>query len=121
MRDMKELSLSTICDGAAVERFDYELQRVLENILDPNTEAKEPREITLKVKIKPTEDREIFQSTMKVTSKLAGLSPVIGTGIVSKDINGKAEAHEYAHPKQQELDFENSGKVTPMTKGGQGS
>lgn len=111
---MNKLSLATICDGTAIERFDYELQKVLENINDTNTEAEAAREITLKIKIKPDENREMFKTEMTVSSKQAGLSPMTAVGMMGKDIHGKAEAHEYPRPKQQELDFGQN--VTPMRK-----
>ena len=113
---MEKLSLATICNGTAVERFDYELQKVLENINDPNTEAEAVREITLKIKIKPDEAREMLKTEMSVSSKPAGLSPVTAIGMMGKDIHGKAEAHEYPRPKQQEIEF--GDKVKPINSGG---
>ena len=113
---MEKLSLATICDGTAVERFDYELQKVLENINDLNTDAEATREITLKVKIKPDENREMLKTEMSISSKPAGLSPVASIGMMGKDIHGNAEAHEYPRPKQQEIEFGEN--VTPMNKGG---
>ncbi len=41
------VSLSTLGRGAAIERFDDEFKRVLENILDPNT-ADGPRALSLR-------------------------------------------------------------------------
>ena len=116
---MERLSLSTICEGAAVERFDYELQKVLEDINDLNTQAEATREITLTVKIKPNEDRTTYQPSLAIKSKMAGLQPVTSIGAMGKSIDGKAEAYEYARPKQQEFGFE--GNVTPIKKEGHGN
>jgi hypothetical protein len=55
---MHEVSLVTIGGGAAVELFDDALKEALRNIADPNTEAKTPRDIVLKVRIRPSESRD---------------------------------------------------------------
>ena len=41
------IDLSGLADGAVSERFQLELQRVLENIADPNTDPKKARTLTL--------------------------------------------------------------------------
>lgn len=40
-------NLSEMSNGAVNERFNYELQKVVENICDPNTDPKKKRKITL--------------------------------------------------------------------------
>ncbi len=57
--DLMEVSLATIDGGALIERFDYELRKVLENIADENTKPDAVRQVTLTLKIKPTEDRQM--------------------------------------------------------------
>ena len=47
------LTLSNFGEGAVNEIFDRELQRVLKDIMDPNTEATAQREVNLKIIIKP--------------------------------------------------------------------
>ena len=37
--ELRKTSLENIADGAAVELFDHELQRIARNIQDPNTKA----------------------------------------------------------------------------------
>lgn len=56
----EKLSLVNLGGGAAVEMFDEALEKVLENILDPNTEAKTKRVITLKMTISPAENRGVL-------------------------------------------------------------
>ena len=43
--DFRKVSLTNLGNGAAVELFDHELQKVLANIDDPNTDPKEKRKI----------------------------------------------------------------------------
>lgn len=69
------VSLANLANGAAVERFDYELQKVLDNIADPNTKTKAARTITLKVSIVPSEDRSVGSVEIQCSSSLAGMQP----------------------------------------------
>jgi hypothetical protein len=66
------LTLSTLADGAALELFQAELDRVLRNIQDPNTDAKPTRKITLEVSFHPDEAREVGEVKVKVSARLAG-------------------------------------------------
>ena len=66
-----QLSLTNLGGGVAVEKFGDELAKVVENILDPKTEAGAMREISLKVKIKPAQDRTFGAVLVETNSKLA--------------------------------------------------
>src|SRR5215471_16781894 len=72
------LTLSTICQGSAEEIFLRELQKVCENIADPNTSAKAARSITLEFKIKPFEDRSGAQIVFDCKSKVPGVATQTG-------------------------------------------
>ncbi len=67
-----EVTLDTLANGALFNQFERELQRVLENIQDPNTKAEAKRSITIKVEFKPNELRENANVTCSVTSSVAG-------------------------------------------------
>jgi hypothetical protein len=95
---MDKVSLTDLLGGAAVEAFDHELARVAENILDPNTLAAASREITLKVKIKPTPDRELGEVNINCSAKLAPSKP-LATRIYFGRHKGMAVAIEH-DPKQ---------------------
>lgn len=70
---MKEefVSLHNLGAGAAMEKFDRELSRVLENIVDPNTRPKKPRKVTLELQLTPNEDRTAANVRIEVRSSLA--------------------------------------------------
>jgi len=99
----EELSLSTMMEGAAIERFDVALYEILENIKDLNTDAEAVREITLKVKIKPDKERNFITFGMQVMSKPAPLSAIFSKAFVEKDAIGKIECREIEGPRQMEL------------------
>lgn len=71
MVDLTEVTLETVNDGAAVELFQRELERVLENIQDPNTDPEKKRRIRLDVEFKPDESRSEGRVTVSAKSKLA--------------------------------------------------
>jgi hypothetical protein len=56
-----------IGNGMVSELANDELKKVLANIVDPNTDYKKMRKITLELKFKPNEDRS--QITIEVSSK----------------------------------------------------
>lgn len=68
---MEDLTLNTVAKGAAPERFQDELARLVENVLDPNTDPEAVRSITLTLKVKPHESREQATVALEVKSKLA--------------------------------------------------
>lgn len=65
---MLELNVATLSQGGAVERFQDELSRVIANITDPNTPAKKTRTVTLKMTIKPNEQRNMAEVLVATSS-----------------------------------------------------
>lgn len=64
-------SLDDLMNGAAVERFNKCLKEVLNNIFDPNTDAKKTRKITMTLTIKPDKSRNSAKFYLDVRSGLA--------------------------------------------------
>ena len=50
-------SILEMARGAITERVDYEMSRVIENILDFNTKATDKRKITVTLEFSPDDDR----------------------------------------------------------------
>lgn len=102
MIDIKA-SLANLAEGAAIELFDQEMTRVLENILDPNRQTKKVREINLKVMFTPTDAPGIVMTTTKISSKLAGRRSVSSHMMVEYTERGivARELHQ-----QQKFGFE---------------
>lgn len=92
---MIPLSIPNLCNGGLVERLHGELRRAVENILDPNTEAKKSRTVTLKITIKPNEHRNMAEVTVSTTANLCPPAP-IETGLyIGKDPRtGEVDAQE---------------------------
>lgn len=95
------LTLVTLADGAALELFQSELDRVLRNIQDPNTDAKPVRKITLEVSFHPDEAREVGEVKVKASARLAG-SKGAKTRVFFGRHKGQLVATEF-NPKQAGL------------------
>jgi hypothetical protein len=98
----KGISLETLGQGAAVERFNLALKDVLDNIQDVNTDAKTARAVTLKVTFKPSEDREVGKVTIDIGSKLAPIAPMDIRVFMGREADGGGYALEH-HPQQSSI------------------
>jgi hypothetical protein len=102
VEEEKGISLDTLNQGAAVERFNLALQEVLDNIQDPNTNPKAARAVTLKCTFKPDEDRGLANIIVDVVPKLAPIAPFGVRVFMGRDKNGKGYASE-EYPMQPSL------------------
>lgn len=82
-------SILQMASGAFQERVDYEMRRVLDNILDVNTSATAKRKITLTIELKPDSSRRMISVAVGAKSTLAPTEPA-GTALcVTSDGNGE--------------------------------
>ena len=67
MNELEKKSILEMSMGAILERVDYEMGRVMDNILDPNTKPNGKRKITVTLELTPSADRRTItvQSTAK--------------------------------------------------------
>lgn len=64
-------SLDQLNDGAVAEQVMEQIQRVADNIFDPNTDPKAKRTVTMKLTLNSTDDNKTISLSAQVTSKLA--------------------------------------------------
>lgn len=100
----RELTLLNVCEGKAEALFNRELQAVIDNMADVNTDAQAVREVTLKVRFKPNLKREMAQMDIQATSKLAPFSAHTSVAWLGKDATGRAVAIG-KNPNQKDFDF----------------
>ena len=82
-------SILQMARGAFVERVDYEMHKVIDNILDPNTKATAKRKITLTIELVPDDERQQINVQVTAKSILAPTNPV-GTALyVTGNSNGE--------------------------------
>lgn len=116
---MLELNVATLSQGGAVERFQDELTKVITNITDPNTPAKKARTVTLKMTIKPNEQRNMAEVIVATSSTICPANPIetsiyIGANPKTGEI-GASEMASGENPMQSILPGTESaipGKIT---------
>lgn len=83
----RELSIESLCGGAVNERINRALRKVSDNILDPNTDAKKKRKITLELTFLPNkDDREEVAVEAHVTMKIAPEEGVATKFYINRDL-----------------------------------
>lgn len=70
-------SILQMARGAIMERADYEVSRIMQNILDPNTSATAVRKITLTLSFKPDDTRQNVTLSCTAKPTLAATSPIV--------------------------------------------
>jgi hypothetical protein len=111
------LSFQNLGGGAAEEKFNDVLDEVLENILDPNTRAETVREITMKIKIKPSEKRDSADVIISCDPKLAPQKVFPTKIFLGRGVTGHPEAHEIT-ASQYDLFPKAKENVTSMAAAG---
>lgn len=100
--------LDELMDGALTERFNYEMERVLNNVFDPNTSPKAKRQIQIVIDIMPNERRDAAEFKVDVKSKTAPPVAVTQTVFLTMDDFGNVTATEMTNqvPGQINIDGE---------------
>lgn len=82
-------SLLQMAKGAIQERVDYEVTRVVDNLLDMNTEAKAKRKVTLNIVMTTDDDRRVVKVEASAKSTLAPVTPIGTSLVITADGNGE--------------------------------
>lgn len=92
---MEIKSILEMARGAIMEQVDIETSKVVANILDPNTDPKKKRTITLKIDFVPSADRQTVTVVANAQSKLVPNSAVQTSLYVGIDLRtGEVGASE---------------------------
>lgn len=101
MPELRDVTLDNIGGGVAPAHFERELGRILKNIHDPNTDAKEERTLTLTFKFTPASDRESISVKVGASSKLAKHKPSEATVFLGQ--RGQDLVAVAYNPRQMDL------------------
>ncbi|WDL98153.1 replication terminator protein [Alicyclobacillus sp. ALC3] len=104
------MNLAELAGGAVSERFEIELQKVLDNIMDPNTDPTKARAITLQLKFKTDEYRDVAGVDISVKSVLAPAEIPSTKILLDRDGAGKVVGAELIQQKlfdEREVDQAN--------------
>lgn len=88
-----KVNLNTIGSGVLAELFEEDFSKILDNIGDENTKAEAVRELTLKIKIRPSENRGDAEIMITSSAKLAPVKPHKGILFMRRQ-SGKVVAFE---------------------------
>lgn len=80
-------SLLEMAKGAIMEQVNIETSKVIDNIVDPNTEAKKKRQIILTVDFIPSADRQTVTVSATAKSKLLPNNAIQTSLYVGVDYN----------------------------------
>lgn len=69
-------SILQMARGAITERADYEMARIIGNIMDVNTKATAKRKLTLTLELVPDDERRNISVSVTAKSTLAATNPV---------------------------------------------
>lgn len=102
---MKNIELVEIVGGALQEQFARSFENILENLQNPNTSFKAPREITIKMKFTQSERRDDAKCAILVSEKLAPQAPMETAFAIGRDLKtGELYAEEYGNQMKMRVD-----------------
>ena len=111
-RQIKQLD--ELMDGALTERFNWEMEKVLRNVFDPNTDPKTKRQIQILIEIAPNERRDAAAFKVDVKSKIAPPVAMTQTCFLYQDDEGNVTATEITRQVPGQIDMD--GQEQPMPR-----
>lgn len=88
-----------------MERIDYEMTKVVDNILDPNTEATAKRKVQLTIEFRPDSNRQTVSVACGVKSALCPTNPVATSPYITGNEFGEVTAVEMVPNVPGQLDM----------------
>lgn len=107
----KIIDFNNFAEGGPAEKFNIEMQKVLENIADPNTDPKKVRKVTMVVSLKPNEHRSLSEVSVEVKSTFAPSKPIGTSIIIDTDSNGKVTGAELKSGIPGQMYVDDNGEV----------
>ena len=113
MQDLEKKSIVQMAMGAIEERVDYEMSRIVDNILDPNTKATGKRVLTIKIDLIPADDRRTIAVSATAKSTLIATNAVTTSLYVTSDHNGEMAVVEMVPQIPGQMNFEEQEQQAP--------
>jgi metal-sulfur cluster biosynthetic enzyme len=118
MNEEAKTSILQMARGAIQERIDYEMAKVIDNILDPNTSTQKKRKLTLTIELHPDDNRQTVFVNCTAKSALCPTNPVSTSLYITGDgATGEVVAVEMVPnvPGQQDM-FGEEQEAAPILK-----
>ena len=111
MENKINVQLSEIDNGGLQQRFENELARVIENIIDPNTDPDKKRKIQINIEVVPKGNRDDVALAMEVKSTLLPRRKVYadvlidtdGEGVYANELRSGVRGQTYFDPTDSTL------------------
>lgn len=109
------IDLNEFAEGALAAKVNAELEKVLENIADPNTDPKKNRTITVSIKIHGDEKRDVLNTTVATKVSLQPMKEVETKLMMGADDNGNIIGKELRSGAKGQMFFDTDGDVAQDT------
>lgn len=113
MENTMKSSILDMAMGAIKERVDYDVIKVVDNILDVNTKAKAKRKITLTIEFVPDEDRQKISISVTSKATLCPTNPVSTALAFVPNPKGEAVLVEMVPQVPGQISLEGSEQSAP--------
>jgi hypothetical protein len=111
---MEAKSVLEMVQGAILERADYEMKNILENILDVNTKADKKRTLTITIDIIPDSERRNLRMLCTAKSKLEPTNPVATSLYVNNSEAGQISVIELTPQIPGQMDLMGGEQAQPV-------
>lgn len=105
-------NLDELMGGALTRQFNAEMERVLKNVFDPNTDPKTKRKIQITITIVPNERRDVAEFKVEIKSTIAPHIPMMQSVFLSMDDEGTVTATELTDQEAGQIAM-NGDETTP--------
>lgn len=113
----REVNVLEMAKGAILEQIDNESAKIMSNILDPNTDAKKARKLTITLTFKADENREFISYEAQAKSTIAPIKPIAIRMFIDEDKNGKPRVAEITRDDPNQIHiFEDEEQVQNVLK-----
>ena len=106
-------SILDMATGAIKERVDYDVTKVIDNILDLNTKAQAKRKITLTIEFVPDEDRKKIAISVTSKATLCPTNPVSTALAFVPSREGEAQLVEMVPQVPGQMALDGSEQASP--------
>ena len=114
MEQIDKKSILEMAMGAIIERADYEMSKIIDNIMDINTKADKKRTLTLSIEITPDSERKTLQVKATAKSKLEPTNAVSTALYITNGTQGEVVAVEMVPQVPGQIALDNSVQDQPI-------
>lgn len=116
MNDMCKKSILEMARGGMMERVDYEMPKIIDNILDANTKATAKRKLTITMEFVPDDDRTNIVASFATKIALAPTNPIRTTLYISgEDSTGEVQVVEMVPQVPGQTGMDGTEQEAPAT------